>query len=193
MERAEFFDWTGNKRTSVCTVFLTKVFYFFKGRNAWHTTWVQTYSGNTFYLTLDKAKQAIEPLRAQGSTWTIRELPALALMAEKICLIVCEINTNKPLTEFENEFENNGVSAISLLRLNRRFKTSRANSVMRFVASSNEVLPAKMPFVIHKSSSYSYGRDYRLGWFIRNNKLVLLPIVRILSKTITEVHKKSRW
>jgi hypothetical protein len=83
--------------SKITRVFETKVFYVIRGRNAWHSTWVTHYFERCMHPTLWSAKQRTEELREQGSTFTIREQPAVCFSTDKGQILVTEINNSVPL------------------------------------------------------------------------------------------------
>jgi hypothetical protein len=106
MQPIEEFDWKGYKRSKAQRIFITKMFYLWSGRNAWHCSWSSTYPGIlAFHLSLTDAKDEIGRLRVQGSTWNIREIPAIAFMSEAITLVVAEINADSPFINNTMEHE----------------------------------------------------------------------------------------
>ena len=56
-----------------------KIYYVFQGRNAWHSTWITQYNNGCMHINLDNAKKYAESLRACGSVFYIREIPALII------------------------------------------------------------------------------------------------------------------
>jgi hypothetical protein len=71
---------------------LGKVYYVRHGRNAWWSTWVQTYLDGCMHTTLVSAKEYAETKRVQGSVWYISELPALLAEGDSLILAVTQIN-----------------------------------------------------------------------------------------------------
>lgn len=50
------------------------------GRNAWHSTWVNQYRlASSFFSDVYEAQRAAEPLRKQGTTFRVREVPVLVV------------------------------------------------------------------------------------------------------------------
>jgi hypothetical protein len=49
------------------------------GRNAWNNVWIQRYKGPTsLHFTLEAAKKKAEPVRVQGTVFSIEQVPVLA-------------------------------------------------------------------------------------------------------------------
>jgi hypothetical protein len=82
-------------------------------------------------LSLQDAKTEAERLRAQGSTWTIKELPACAFQSKKRTLLVTEINTPRPLESFCGAPADLHVS--SLFSIAASFSPPKPNSILRFL------------------------------------------------------------
>lgn len=74
--------------------------YCFNGRNAWHSTWITQYSSGCMHRTLDSAKEFAETNRVQGSKFYIKELPAISLDTMCGSVVVTEINTPNPLSQY---------------------------------------------------------------------------------------------
>jgi hypothetical protein len=91
-------------RSPILAVFPTKIFYLYRGRNAWHSTWVEHYSSWCMHSTLPSAKMQAEVMRGPGSTFIINELPAVALQSPVGTLVVTEINNDTPLSEWTKKY-----------------------------------------------------------------------------------------
>ncbi len=79
------------------------VWYAWKGRNAWHTSWSSRYlRDSSFALSFEEAAEAAEMHRVRGTVWKIRKLPACALVTDSgLSLVLTEINTLQPLDDLE--------------------------------------------------------------------------------------------
>lgn len=72
-----------------------------RGRNAWHSTWVQHYFRNsTLYSDVASAKRAAESLRGQGSVFYVSETAALVLTSEYSRIVVCDPVPDNPFGSF---------------------------------------------------------------------------------------------
>jgi hypothetical protein len=58
-------------------VFLARLYFCTKGRNAWHSTWIKRYLTGSIKTTIESAKEYCESLRGNGNTLYINEIPAL--------------------------------------------------------------------------------------------------------------------
>ncbi len=67
------------------------VYHFVAGRNAWRSTWTESYPDKeAFSLDLDEVVRKVERSRVQGSKFTLYELPALVLAAESMSLVLSD-------------------------------------------------------------------------------------------------------
>lgn len=73
------------------------LYYLYRGRNAWHSTWVTHYFDGSVSASMWGVRELAEKWRAQGSAFTIREQPALICETDAGLLAVTEINTERPL------------------------------------------------------------------------------------------------
>ncbi len=74
------------------------VYFVVRGRNAWHGTWTSVYfNAAAFHPGLNVAEAYVEKCREQGSTWTIWQLPALAICGSNYAVVVTEVNMTHPL------------------------------------------------------------------------------------------------
>lgn len=103
-------------KSPILAVFPTKIFYLYRGRNAWHSTWVQHYFPECMHSTLPSAEMRAESMRGPGSTFIINELPAVALQSPVGTLVVAEINNDTPLSHWTKNYR----AEQSDFRLNQR-------------------------------------------------------------------------
>jgi hypothetical protein len=85
----------------VQSVDLVKAFLVIRGRNAWHGEWSNRYSLFGLHPTLALAKKYCESQRRQGSGFTIRELPAVALSDGFSLLLVTECTNREVFADFD--------------------------------------------------------------------------------------------
>ncbi|QMV62880.1 hypothetical protein VUJ49_23245 [Pseudomonas berkeleyensis] len=78
----------------------TLLYYVFTGRNAWHSTWITRYSEGCMHASLELAKKYAENRRTQGTVFHIKELPSIIVRSKNGCLIVTQINSNNPLSNY---------------------------------------------------------------------------------------------
>ena len=187
MTKTEDYNWNGRQRASIKKVYLTKMYYFWSGRNAWNWTWSSKYPGiNAFHMTFENATDEIEDRRVQGSSWTIREMPAIVFVSDRVKLVVAEINTDTPFDEVTNS---NLGRSITLKTINDAFCPRRPNSIQRFVIPFVPT-PAELPFKRYQSSSLG-SREYYLQWSPVDNSVDLQHACRILSHYTKLVQQKK--
>ena len=73
------------------------IYYLVRGRNAWHSIWVQHYYPGSMATSLEEVEKTAETMRERGNVFYISELPALCFESTQGNLIVTEINTPAPL------------------------------------------------------------------------------------------------
>lgn len=78
-----------------------KIFYLYRGRNAWHSTWVQHYYPGCMTDAISTAKSNAESMRGPGNVFYILDTPALAIESELGSLVITQINTGDPLGGYE--------------------------------------------------------------------------------------------
>lgn len=66
------------------------------GRNAWHSTWIARYVGNSLMANRDEAAQFINERLKQGTAYRWTVMPAWHLQFDMDGFLVCEINTSSP-------------------------------------------------------------------------------------------------
>lgn len=76
------------------------IFYCFRGRNAWHSTWSTRYSENCMHPNFNSAQLVAEQGRQRGSVFYIELLPALMLKSRNLKFLITQINENKPLGQY---------------------------------------------------------------------------------------------
>lgn len=81
----------------IFTIRPVKIYYIVRGRNAWHSVWVQHYYPGSMATSLEDVEKTAETMRERGNVFYISELPALCFESSEGNLIVTEINTPTPL------------------------------------------------------------------------------------------------
>lgn len=72
-----------------------------RGRNAWHSTWVEHYLRNaTMYTDVASAKAGAESKRERGNVFYVVEAPALQLRGAVSNVVVCDSHPNDPFGRF---------------------------------------------------------------------------------------------
>ena len=78
-----------------------KIYHWYQGRNAWHSKWSLTYTEGCMQRKFQDAKEIIEKNRKQGSTFYVREMPAILFEFSLAgCLVITQINSCDPLKEY---------------------------------------------------------------------------------------------
>lgn len=81
----------------------TKIHYLLRGRNAWHSTWVQHYYPGCMATSNHDVESDAEKRRENGSVWSITELPALAVASDAGTLVITQLNQRTPLVGYSPE------------------------------------------------------------------------------------------
>jgi hypothetical protein len=73
-----------------------------RGRNAWHTTWVQHFLRNaTMYSDVESARAGAESQRERGNVFYVREVPAIQLCGSSSNVVLCDSHPDNPFGRFE--------------------------------------------------------------------------------------------
>lgn len=81
----------------------TKIHYLLRGRNAWHSIWVQHYYPGCMATYNHDVESDTEKRRENGSVWSITELPALAISSDAGTLVITQLNQRTPLAGYSPE------------------------------------------------------------------------------------------
>lgn len=184
LELTDYSDYLSQKiilhKVFSCTA--GRIFYFYAGRNAWNWTWVQKYPGSTaFNFTLDEAKVKIEQQRVQGSTWWIEELPAFLLSGKEYSLLITEINTDKPLSNYTNA----EIKGLSIRDIANSFTPIKPDSVVRLICSSELKMDTSNK-ALKRYKSISEGGGYRLYWSQRDDSQYIPKSIQLIAKRFEE-------
>ncbi|MGO4679447.1 hypothetical protein [Microbacterium sp. 2MCAF23] len=77
------------------------VAYLYRGRNAWHSTWVRHWFRNThLFRDVTSARAGAEQLRERGNVFYVREVPALILRGSHDAVVLCEPGVDAPFAGF---------------------------------------------------------------------------------------------
>lgn len=196
-----------NNEGAVKSVSKGLLYYVSTRRNAWHSTWIGRYSPGCMHTTLESAKEYAEQHRVRGTVFIIKQLPCLVYKCQDVCLIVTEINTPRPLSGYNVDFNEANQSEVvesesnSYLKigapLNRivmsflpssRFwyaNPSPRNSII-MMASRKHILPLEKlkSQNLLSYSSFSNGSGYYLGWTSFSSKLK--------KSAVKEIHRKVK-
>jgi len=137
------------------------VYYFHDRRNAWNYTTSQRYPNyHAFHPTMLAARMAIEKRRVQGSQWRIKELPALVVEGDSHALVVVEINTDTPFSNFTTGMP----EPWTLEGAGKVFDSCVKNHVMRFITSKGAMPPVEGPLEHYRSRSVGSKDRNVLSW-----------------------------
>lgn len=143
------------------TCYLGKVYYFYSGRNAWQWTWSKKYLGSrSFHPTFESCRNEIQKNRVQGSTWRMREMPAVVVSGKEFAIVITEINTETPLKDFVSV----ALEKKTLTHIGDCFAPRKENSVVRFITNHSVIAPAELPFKDQRSSTRGPKNRYYLTW-----------------------------
>lgn len=147
------------------------VFYVLRGRNAWHSTWVEHYFADCMHTSLLSAKRNAELRRGQGNVFRIVEKPALRVDLLHRSHVITEIACADPLAEFrkvsdggnELKAEHSFSGLVDTLLPHLRQGRGRRIVALHIPRSRRlELLDEAISLKIH--SSFSRGSQYQLGW-----------------------------
>lgn len=138
------------------------VYFVVRGRNAWHGTWTSVYfNAAAFHPDLESAKTYVENGRERGSTWTIWQLPALAICGSSHAVLVTEVNTAQPLSTGPRE----PVDCTTIQAVARSFA---GKNVYLFLADAARI-EYSAPSAYSRYNSRSTGGLVPLAWTERQH------------------------
>jgi hypothetical protein len=141
--------------------FRGRVYYFHDRRSAWNDSISQTYPGSrAFHVSMHDAKMAIENRHVQGSQWKIKELAALVVEGDSNALVVVQINSDNPFSDFTMRLPDEWTLEGAGMALESRLK----KHVMRFVTTKGALAPIEGPQQQYKSRSVGSKDRYFLSW-----------------------------
>lgn len=136
-----------------------RLFYLSEGRNAWHSTWTNTYYPNRLSPDLEYCKAGAESMRTQGSVFRIDCVPTLILKGVDGYLGICPINEMGP--ESYRKLSTTVLRENGSLMLSGLPWPGRNWLLICKLELDRRFLATFQPFRIR---SYSNGSGYRLGW-----------------------------
>lgn len=113
-----------------------RIYYLIRGRNAWHSTWVQHYFPGCMSTRLGDAEADAERKRGNGNVYYITELPALAFQCSKGVFLVTQINTTSPLIGYSPQVVTKAVAEEQILAPNAQNCYLREGSPLGRLAMS---------------------------------------------------------
>lgn len=175
-----------------------KIHYLITGRNAWHSTWVQNYWPKCISSHSSELEQDAEKKRGPGTTFQIKELPALVFATKSGSAVITEINTDYPLKNYSPRSYLASQNQCNLLRSPddpalQVFVGSTLGALMRSLENSSgcwnypprhqsifsmflpqgnlEDFEAAADYYSFKESGRSGGSKNSIGWSIRTGKI----------------------
>ena len=129
---------------------LVKTYDFYEGRNAWHSTWINTYTPQkSLYSSLEEAKQYAEKMRKPGSVFYINLIPSFLIKSKNCNVLVTQINSSKPFSQYSLLRNNNKL-------LNNSLKYKRLKAFLRRGIPLNIAVKTFDPDGEHWSVNQSY-------------------------------------
>lgn len=159
----------------VISNFLSKVFHYSEGRNAYWGTWSSSYPGDSsFELDQETLKKRIESQRKQGSQFTLREIPALALMATSYDLLLFQTWGSEPFKRIPRD----AISGRCMFEIARSI-CKHEQWINTFIVARGR---SKLPILPFKTSlSSPRGTGYPLRWKRLQNKYDLSSIMELVA------------
>jgi hypothetical protein len=184
---------------SVVSCHQGKLFQHSEGRNVWGPrpdpffsfgfggggNWSNTYDRDeSFSFDLETTRKKILLHRKQGSQWVIDELPVIVISGETDSLIVGEINTDEPLSDFLPLRK----KLLTLEAYGIHFGPHKQDSVVRIVCRSGSIPPAKVPFYSYRSENHSGRLRFKRSVSEQN----LAPVLRVISRINESLQHEAR-
>lgn len=172
-----------DERFTECRV--VKLYYAIYGRYAWNNTWITRYSPGCMNYSFESAKQSVEQQRVQGSVFNIHEIPALHLSNSKLSVIITEINSVKPLQQYQNVSEN---LTITLCEIYDYFSPLTEHSVVRLIFKNRlrrncfESISVTTP--LRQFQSRPNGSAYPLAWDEKDYNISTISIELLAAKMV---------
>lgn len=169
----------------VLSVFLSKVFYYSVGRNAWWGSWSSTYPGDQAFE-LDQAilKRRIEGRRTQGSQFTIKQLPALALMGANYNLMLFQTWGSAPFTKIPRS----AISGATLFQIARSI-CKHEQFINTFLAPREQSMLPILPFKTFRSRPQ--GANYYLAWVEQSGRYDLTSVMALVSDVTLHLNNEG--
>jgi len=169
----------------VLTSFLSKAFYFSVGRNAWWGSWSSTYPGDqAFAPEPTTIKSRIEAQRVQGSQFTLKELPALALMGEHYEFLLFQTWGNAPFREIPRS----AIAGRTMFEVARSI-CKHEQWIDTFIGPSGTALRPILPFKMFRSRPQ--GAGYFLAWDRLDDDYELTPVMALVADVTLHLNNES--
>jgi hypothetical protein len=162
----------------------------YRGRNAWHSTWVQHYIRQAdLFPSIDDAKAGAERLRSPGNVFYIKEVPALVLVGIRQSLILVDPNSDTCFERFSGFRKEIVVTSFgnfaeglyagcplkdahnTVIDFQRNWKLGKSGEKLILTGVLESGFPAKeIKTEFSGFSSESHGGKYMLGWNRMSNR-----------------------
>ena len=170
---------------TVTSSFLSKVFHFSEGRNAYWGSWSSGYPGDSSF-DLDEAvlKKRVESERKQGSQFTLTELPALALMARNYDLLLFQTWGSAPFKRIPRD----AIVGKSMFEIARSI-CKHEHWITTFIVPRGQSKLPILPFKTFRSSPQ--GAGYSLGWDRLKSKYDLSSIMELVADVTLHLNNEG--
>lgn len=192
MRQVSYRDFEGEKLTRIVPAY----FYTTRERNAWHSTTSRQYRGPTsLTCTLAGAKKVAESWRAQGSAFTIQQVPGLHVQSEWTDLGLVEFHSDDSYAGWDGshaqairsgERLRDVLDALGPLGHWRGVAPS-THSFVSGVLDGEDVAERLGARAIFRAwSSYSVGGNHMLGWTEQTGRHKAIGVRRIAKLAVEE-------
>ena len=169
----------------VRSCFLSKVFHYWSGRNAYWGSWSTESPGFASYaLDSELLKKRIEGERVQGSHFNIAEIPAIVLMGLKHDLMLID-SSNTPFKDVPLE----SVAGGTLKTLAKSIQTHTSWRGNTFLMSFGQSRRPILPFKVY--DSYPQGPGLRLGWSEKRQSVDISHILALISHNCSQLQAEG--
>ena len=124
---------------SVQTVEAVRIYYCYRGRNAYWSIWAKHYFPGSMHSSLASAQTFAESQRAQGSVFYIEQLPSLLLSTGQICALITQINTSDtphPLKDYSYLALSEKDGWVHRVAINTKLVALAKGEILAYVLSS---------------------------------------------------------
>ena len=152
------------KNEAIESVHVGKIFHWWDGRNAWHSTWVQRYNNlDAFCATKETALSRIDASRVQGSVFYLQEFPVLIFMGKAACLLIGDMSDTSPLSKFKST---NFANTSSLHDAAEAFRPTKDSGIVKIISG---FFPDKLDRTARYPGKKSVGGSAELDYWPAKN------------------------
>ena len=165
--------------------FLSKIFHYWSGRNAYWGSWSTESPGFASYaLDSEPLKTRIEGQRTQGTHFSIAEIPAIALMGAKHDLLLID-SSSTPFKSVPLE----SVSGCTLKAVAKSIQTHTSWRGKTFLVSRGHSRLPILPFKIY--DSFPQGQYLRLGWYAQRQPVDISFVLELISRNVLRLQAEG--